>query len=870
MKFNNMKKSNVSNFYTRACHFSVSCLTWLICLFSISPSFAQIKYDNISISADRLSRNIEKKVIEVSGNIQIVAEGKHFQGEIATIYTESNTIEVQGNVRITTPTATIVAKRVIMNYKTSVGTIYDGYVESSNVVFAGKVIQKLDKDRYTLNDGDYTTCTTCPASWSITGSHIKARVGEYAQITYPILRIGGLPLLPLPYIVVPLKTRRQTGFLSPTFGFSGDGVVFSQSFFWAMARNQDSTWTFINHPRRTRYLLEYRYLLSNGGYGKLNYNHVIENFLTQTHDYFNMYRPEKDHFTSTKRWYFKYKHHDSFFSDYLYHVNIDLASDLRYSRDFFEETKTNGYPALDNRISVTKNSLTQHFSIDSSYYINLLQANPYGDNADAVHRLPEINYSTVSQKVAGSNLRFKFDFNYVNFTRAHYGYDDITELNTQGDIINAKTSMKKIFDAQEKKVVVRFPTNNAKKNPLTCDNFDPNCTDVRDGKFDPWDIIRTGQRMNFAPSLSYPLHLSEYIDLMPSLTFNYTQYKFGVETQNRYERSNLRLSLSARTTLSRVFTLNKAKMDDSDTFLKEMKQTSKLIANAVGEVFSKQKSSFDEIPNSVTRYKHEIQPEITVTTLPIVQDKGHPFFNINKENAETPFFRANESISNQDLFSDRRLQFDSFDRLYDRELITLAINNKLTRRTWTPNGPKYKQFAKLRVSQTFDAFEARQANSRPWSTLKALVEVRMNKFETVSEISYFPYHRVVNFDSRLRFKLNAPQNYLEFFINRKFQIGDELDIPYDTRTEDYTTTFVRSWKYLNFSANFVYNQVRNEIKSWKANTLLKFPGDCWAVLLSMNDSQNQLDPPEFNFSFQFHFDGQKPSSFKNSTSAAIF
>jgi LPS-assembly protein len=65
--------------------------------------------------------------------------------------------------------------------------------------------------------------------------------GGYAFMSNVVGKIKTAPFLWLPYMIVPLKTSRQTGFLFPRFSFSGNGVGFIQPFFWAISRSVDMT-----------------------------------------------------------------------------------------------------------------------------------------------------------------------------------------------------------------------------------------------------------------------------------------------------------------------------------------------------------------------------------------------------------------------------------------------------------------------------------------------------------------------------------------------------------------------------------------------------------------------------------------------------
>ena len=57
-----------------------------------------------------------------------------------------------------------------------------------------------------------------------------------------VFYIKGIPVLYSPYIVLPIKTKRQTGFLIPTVGYNTmDGFKIKEAFFWAIADNIDAT-----------------------------------------------------------------------------------------------------------------------------------------------------------------------------------------------------------------------------------------------------------------------------------------------------------------------------------------------------------------------------------------------------------------------------------------------------------------------------------------------------------------------------------------------------------------------------------------------------------------------------------------------------
>lgn len=199
---------------------------------SLALAQASAKIQGLLIEADSLTRDEDKGLVELDGHVQIVRETQHISADRARIYLQSKHIELYGRVRMISPQSTVGGDMVSLDYETNTGMIYNGFVQSGSVIFEGKTLQKIGDDEYFVSDADYTTCTNCPASWSFSGQRIRAELGGYAFIKSSILKFGGVPVLWLPYLIVPLKSDRQSGLLTPEFEQSSvGGFAYSQSFF---------------------------------------------------------------------------------------------------------------------------------------------------------------------------------------------------------------------------------------------------------------------------------------------------------------------------------------------------------------------------------------------------------------------------------------------------------------------------------------------------------------------------------------------------------------------------------------------------------------------------------------------------------------
>lgn len=774
-------------------------LLFALSVFLLTPSMGYsqttFKVQGLLINSNTGSRDTENETAELDGNVLIIYQGQQFKADKAIVFLRHKKIELTGNVEISNEKYTIHGERIYFDYENNTGLIQNGYVKSGSVLFEGNELEKIGANEYLVDNANYTTCTNCPASWSFSGSKVKAEIGGYAYIKNSIIRFGSVPVLWLPYLIVPLKSDRQSGLLTPEFERSDlGGFTLSQSAFWAISRSSDATFTLKNYELRgLKGLVNYRYVLSENSSGELDAG-LIKDKVFNDSKLLKDYHPSNSNIDLMNRWYLKYSHYYDLPNDYIQRIQLNNASDLQYSKDFYSETLNHGDPAMENRVSVSKSTSDTLASLDSSYYINLLHADPLAGNDDAVHRFPEIYYYQSPKKIFNSNFLFNYDLYYTNFTRSGSGYDDLSPIT-----LDSQTGQS-----------IRYIKNN--KNEIRCED-DVTCENTPDGKFDVNDdLIRTGQRFDFRPNFYRPIS-TQYFDILPKLSYRETHYNFSVGEETSLVRRLMRAEISTRTSLSQIFSGS---------------------------------------------YKHEIQPEITYTTIPWLDQQRHPFFgNVN----ETPYF-SRENISDGDLGTNYGIQFDYNDRVYDRNLMTYGLVNKIIeKRIQKENGAvEYKQIALLKLSQSYDATQENSSdkNKQPWSDITSVLDVRLDHFQTYSIFNYFPYQNVTNILSRVR--LNDEDNrFIQVALSKQYPIVPGKDIDVTARTEDYIFSTGFSYRYINLIGRFVYdgnyqNNVSSRLKSWAYVIQLKPPGDCWVV----NFKNYQVTGGDRNVavSFEFNFDGK--------------
>ncbi len=634
------------------------------------------------MNAAELMHNHNGKVITLNGDVKMIFDGNYFSSDFAEVDFNKGVITAIGSVRLQNIDAYIEAEKIVYNYNKETVSIERGYLQSGNTLFQGDYIERINANTYVAENAHYSTCTNCPETWHITGKKIKATIGGYADISVPVLRVYNLPVLALPRLIIPLKNERQSGLLVPSFEKSETNKFsYAQPFYWAISPDQDSTTTLkFYQTRGIKLLQEYRFMLNKKSRGQLNTGYFWDREFSNS-------GKNNDITSKENRAFVRYSHYFQTKHDIINRMEVNYITDLRYLRDFPEDTIEPGFSSLENNFSLTKNFDNHHISAAVNFNQNLVKADPFAKDDNAIHKYPEIKYSLLQHQIKNTGLLFNLNFDYVNFFRFGKFFDDVcTSTNPCNDGQSITTDVPRKIDTEGDKV------------------FDPAV-----------DIIRAGQRFDFQPTLTYPFQLFKVLDFEASLAMRETFYAFNLDRESKAlidsttSRSYLEPKISAKTQFSRVYG-NSQNID------------SKL-------------------------YKHIITPEIQYSILDMIQEPDHTFFG---DFTELDFDLTNQPIVDDDLWGDNSIQFDYEDRVSEKRLVTFNLTNRIIQKDWINNEPFYKEVFYLKLSQSYDFFRNRDDDPKPWTRLLATTKIRLDNLQLTSISDYNPYENKLNNLANLR------------------------------------------------------------------------------------------------------------------------
>lgn len=748
----------------------------ILCLTSFLTSVAnseinKLKPSNITLNADDLVHSNNNQIINLSGNVKMLFDGYYFAADKAEVNFKENKITAVSNVILQNEDSYIEAQKIIYNYQDQSAIIMGGYVQAGNTSFQGDLVERVDENTYVAENAVYTTCTNCPGTWSITGKKITATIGGYANIKLPVLKIFNIPILILPALIIPLKSKRQTGLLTPSFDYSSSsGASINQPVYWAISPHQDSTTTVkVFEKRGAKFLQEYRYSLSPTSRGQLNFGTFYDRE-------FSLTNISTDPTTNENRHFLRYIHNYSLKYGIIQRADLTYISDLRYLRDFPEDVEEPGNSSLQNNLSLTKNFDNHHLSALVNINQNLLKEDPFAKNDNAIHKLPEINYSLIEHKINKTPLLFNLNLNYTRLHRTRDFFDDICD----GSIANP------CLDGQS-------PPSGEKRVDTKGDRvFDPAI-----------DLIRAGQRFDFTPTLSLPFQLAGALDFNGSISWRETFYQFAIDNNsssildNSTSRSYIEPRLSVKTYLSRVYGKNQNLNENL--------------------------------------YKHIIEPEIEYSAVNMIQEPDHIFFG-NFE--ELSIDETNQPITDEDFWGKNKLQFDYNDRVSEKKLVSFGLTNRIMQKKWIKEEPFYKEVIYLKLSQSYDFFEASKTDPKPWTRIRANLRVRFKNLQITSDSEYNPYENALNNLSKIRASTDDGK-FAEISYQHLLNKSDNFS--HQTRTEFASIGAGFRSPYLDFIGNLEYSLVKNEIRAWNYSAIVKPPGDCFKFIFTQKQSIDQTD-----------------------------
>jgi LPS-assembly protein len=341
----------------------------------------------VTLTADTVSYDEENGVALAEGNVEVGFGARTVRADRIRYDSRSGEAEFAGHVRYEQDGDEFSFDRIVLNIRNELGVLYNGRIRisSSNYQILSERFEKTGKSTFLIRKGELTTCPCEPEpDWKFGIGKTEVTIDGYAVAKNVTFNIRGFPVLWSPWAAFPVKLKRQSGFLLPSFLHNPSrGYSIQVPYYWAINRWSDATFTLDAMTRRGfRPEAEYRFVLNNASEGTAH--------ATLFHD--DVTGDTRYRFFGENR--FRYSEHWSM------NAKWDVPSDNSYYVDLVEEDILRTSRHIPSRgFTAWKGSNdSQSLSVD---WVKDLQGIP-DDNT--VQRLPEYTVTILPRSLGNTGI----------------------------------------------------------------------------------------------------------------------------------------------------------------------------------------------------------------------------------------------------------------------------------------------------------------------------------------------------------------------------------------------------------------------------------------------------------------------------------
>ena len=373
------------------------------------------------------------------GEVVIKKGDRVLKSDYARLDRNTMIAEARGKVEYTAGGDELRGDQLTIDLKKQTGEVEKGrlFLKKNNYHVTGARIWKTGESTYRILDGTITSCDGDEPPWIITAKDFDVTVEGYGELHQASLRARNIPVLYTPYLIFPVKTKRQSGLLIPEPGYSQrDGLLLNVPFYWAISDNLDATfYQSLLSNRGYMQGAEFRYVSGPNSKGAIMADYLSKDMLSEEE-----FKAKHNIEPYNERYWIRGKANQDLPKGYVLKVDLDWVSDRDYlrefrgagngldrnrpyflsefGRDFDDET------VLDRRNTaiVTRSLGNYNFTGEFQYFQEL-------DNTDdALNQLPYLRYDSIKYEL-GKNFFFQWNSNYNYYWRKNLDRGQFLELN---------------------------------------------------------------------------------------------------------------------------------------------------------------------------------------------------------------------------------------------------------------------------------------------------------------------------------------------------------------------------------------------------------------------------------------------------------
>jgi LPS-assembly protein len=374
------------------------------------------------LRADKLTYDATNHLYTAQGRVEIRQGDRRITAEEVQVNEQTKVAWVKGNVVMVLDEDIFTGQEGRFNLATGGGEMQEArlFLKTNHFHVTSPLIRRTGENTYYAEEAKVTTCDADRPVWSFTTRKLSVVLEGYAHGRSTFFQLAGVPVLYLPFSVLPVATNRQTGFLLPSYGqHKAGGTVVELPFYWAINNSADAT-------------LYHTYLTNRGYMQGAEYRRQGHDDAGATFRGFYLSDHENQNIPTPHRYWVAGMVNQPLPEDWNLRLTLDRVSDAAYLKDFnFGYMGLNRYSRellrdygrdleqeeVQARVSTllfSRNFELANLTAYGRYYERLIAEDPR-----LFHRLPGVSLMTVPLRAGNLPLYLGLDSSYDYFYQAH-------------------------------------------------------------------------------------------------------------------------------------------------------------------------------------------------------------------------------------------------------------------------------------------------------------------------------------------------------------------------------------------------------------------------------------------------------------------
>lgn len=494
---------------------TIAAILWILVGGIARPAFAEVRArmsEPFEITADRISYEAERDLYIAEKNVHILQQNRTLTARWVAFSKKTGIAVAEGDVELIEGPDRLSAAFMVFDVETLQGTLYHVSLDAGSDGFRlrAEEMVRTGKDTFTVHDGVFTTCRCEPGKrlpWEIETGRSDVELGGYGRMKNSTFNVLGVPVLWIPWMVIPIKSERETGLLLPNFTFGGrGGPGFGIPFFWAALPQLNVTLTpryFVN--RGYKQDVELEYVFGEQSSGKL-FVAGLNDRTDQAQSSFNQ-----------ERWAGLWTHDHFLPGDLRWQTDLKLSSDNLYADDFPELQAWKTFRFVESTTNVARafGEGGGFGAMLGARYADDLQGSTFEDRDEyALQRFAELRGDVQPGALRGPlGFEARIDTEVIHFSGLRTTESELRGLIPGGVVPRPERTNGRFYDF----------------------GFDGRLDGINsdgegDGVFQPGEpLAERGSRMVFHPRFARPTPIGDLLEFTPEIGWSQSLYQSSAQ-----------------------------------------------------------------------------------------------------------------------------------------------------------------------------------------------------------------------------------------------------------------------------------------------------------------------------------------------------